>query len=113
MSIESGSLTRKTEDDISVVILFFHISKHIKYHQVIDDNVLADPRCYSDGEDDHTDTLPAISPDTPSYRHSLSEINLSMHLTRQSCREPMYAGLRDVFNRDKDETPRVSIDRSV
>lgn len=106
-------MIRKTDDDISVVILFFHISEHTKYHQVIDADTLADSRCYSDGEDDHTDTLPAISPDVPSYCHSISEISLSMYLTRQSCREPKYAGLCDVFNRDKDETPRVSIGPSV
>lgn len=101
-------MNRKTKDDISVVILFFHINKHTKSHQAIDQEIIETSRCYSDGDDDAKEVLPSISPDTPSYRHSLSEINLSLHATRQSCRDP----LSIVFNRGKDET-RVSIGRSA
>ena len=43
---------RKTHDDISVIILFFHISKHTKSHGLIDKAIIQHSRSFSDGEEE-------------------------------------------------------------
>ena len=102
-------ITRITNDDISVILLFFHIDKHAKCPNTIENETISKSRRYSNNQVDMDE-----DPDIPSsVYHSLSEANLTINTTRQSCRDPFYTGLYDLFPYDQDTiTSRMSLDHA-
>lgn len=79
-------MCRKTKDDITVMILFFHISEHKKSYEYIDEKILQETHLYSDGEDGASDSIHLEEYSIP---HSQSEIDL----VNRPCRDSLCVSL--------------------
>ena len=87
---------RKSKDDISVIILFFHITKH---HPTTDAFVEEVATTFAQSDDE---PLVVDSPEEKLTR-SHSEVSMTLYLSRQSQRDSTKTSIREMFSRTPDE----------
>lgn len=87
---------RKSKDDISVIILFFHITKH---HPTTDAFVEEVDTTFAQSDDE---PLVVDSPEEKLTR-SHSEVSMTLYLSRQSQRDSTKTSIREMFSRTPDE----------
>ena len=93
--------SRRTKDDISVIILFFHIKKHEKTHLgLLESSSDEEERALSDDDDMINEAKQNRSADTYHVTRSLSDVNMSVYGSRQSHRDVTKTVLREIFSGD-------------
>lgn len=91
---------RKSTDDISVIVLFFHVSKHNQAH----DAFVGDLDPFFAQSDDEPLSEEPEEPEGQRITRSHSEVSMTLYLSRQSQRDSIArTSLRDMFSRTPDE----------
>ena len=92
----------KSTDDISVIVLFFHVAKHNRTNDAFLGE-LDEPLAQSEDE------LPPEDSPTQRLARSHSEVSMSLYLSRQSQRDSARASVHEMFPRTPDEVHEMRL----